>query len=250
MTEVWTYERRRWNFWKKVVHGPNGCWLWTGSTRRNGYGSTHGRTAYGRSVSTAHRWAYEDQIGPIPDGHEIDHLCGVRNCVRPDHLEAVTLQENRRRRDIGYRPEISTVAEPIPSYPEPELLHPRRRIVNGKVNPLWTEPEPKASPTHCKHGHEYAVVGWAKNGRARTCAACRSESTAKRKAKTVRGPRHGTETHCPHGHPYAPENIYWHKQKDGSRHRECKACVNARNLANYHRRARAAKKVQSWPDAS
>jgi hypothetical protein len=45
----------------------------------------------------AHRWAYESEVGPIPIGLTLDHLCKVRRCVRPDHLEAVTLQENLLR---------------------------------------------------------------------------------------------------------------------------------------------------------
>lgn len=47
--------------------------------------------------TTAHRYTYERLVGPIPDGHQIDHLCKVRNCVRIDHLEAVTPRENLLR---------------------------------------------------------------------------------------------------------------------------------------------------------
>lgn len=54
------------------------------------------RTVGGR-FALAHRVAYEEQYGPIPDGMEIDHLCGNRDCVNPDHLEAVSHTENMRR---------------------------------------------------------------------------------------------------------------------------------------------------------
>ena len=47
----------------------------------------------------AHRAAYELFVGPIPSGYEIDHLCRVRDCVNPDHLEAVTRRENLLRGD-------------------------------------------------------------------------------------------------------------------------------------------------------
>jgi hypothetical protein len=62
------------------------CWLWQRSRTQNGYGlfSVHGKRCL------AHRWLYEQTIGPIPEGLEIDHLCRVRHCVNPDHLEAVT----------------------------------------------------------------------------------------------------------------------------------------------------------------
>lgn len=73
---------------------PNGCWIWQGAPKGNGYGqwSVGPRRVY------PHRWAYENFVGPIPDGYDIDHLCHVRMCVNPAHLEAVTHQENVRRR--------------------------------------------------------------------------------------------------------------------------------------------------------
>ena len=49
------------------------------------------------SYDPAHRAAYALDVGPIPEGLTIDHLCRVRHCVRPDHLEPVTQAENTRR---------------------------------------------------------------------------------------------------------------------------------------------------------
>lgn len=70
-----------------------GCWLWMGRREKKGYGSLHSNgTSY-----KAHRVSYELVKGPIPAGLEIDHLCRVRCCVNPDHLEAVTHRENIRR---------------------------------------------------------------------------------------------------------------------------------------------------------
>lgn len=85
-------------FWSKVEISV-GCWRWTGATMANGYGVfTVTSTALGRrSNILAHRWAYEHIHGAIPAGLEIDHLCRTRNCVRIDHLEAVTHGENQRR---------------------------------------------------------------------------------------------------------------------------------------------------------
>ena len=71
----------------------DGCWLWQGRLTRDGYGATG---AAGRSV-LAHRLSYETFVGPIPEGLEIDHLCRVRACVNPAHLEPVTHAENVRR---------------------------------------------------------------------------------------------------------------------------------------------------------
>jgi hypothetical protein len=69
------------------------CWEWTGSLMTDGYGQKcHG----GRYVA-AHRLVYEALVGPVPEGLELDHLCGNPSCVNPDHLEPVTHQENMRR---------------------------------------------------------------------------------------------------------------------------------------------------------
>ena len=83
-------------FWSKVdKNGPGGCWLWTASLNNRGYGR-FGPTGQ-RKLVRAHRWAYEAVVGPIPDGLVIDHLCGVKRCVNPAHLEPVTNFENLRR---------------------------------------------------------------------------------------------------------------------------------------------------------
>lgn len=69
------------------------CWLWTASVKENGYGQWNSGT---RNYN-AHRLIHEAVNGPTPPGLELDHLCRVRRCVRPSHLEAVTRAENRRR---------------------------------------------------------------------------------------------------------------------------------------------------------
>lgn len=75
------------------------CWLWTGYIQPNGYGQFKPDGRRGAKISSPHRFAYEHYIGPIPDGFEVDHLCRRRNCCNPAHLEAVTVQVNRKRRD-------------------------------------------------------------------------------------------------------------------------------------------------------
>lgn len=75
------------------VDKTDSCWLWNGRTTPSGYGNFR---VGGRQVP-AHRWAYENFVGPIPSGLQIDHLCRVRNCVNPAHMEPVTSAENTRR---------------------------------------------------------------------------------------------------------------------------------------------------------
>lgn len=79
-------------FWAKVDKSGE-CWLWRGTVDDHGYGRMG--VAY-RSV-LAHRLAYELVIGPIPVGLTLDHLCRVRLCVNPAHLEPVTQSENVKR---------------------------------------------------------------------------------------------------------------------------------------------------------
>lgn len=79
-------------FWLKVEKTDE-CWHWQGHVSQLGYGQF---TMDGLTV-LAHRFAYEDVVGPIPNGLVIDHLCRVRDCVNPEHLEVVTQAENTRR---------------------------------------------------------------------------------------------------------------------------------------------------------
>lgn len=69
------------------------CWIWIGAINPTGYGAVwmdgHARRS--------HRVVYELLVGPIPEGLDLDHLCRVRSCCNPDHLEPVTRRENLLR---------------------------------------------------------------------------------------------------------------------------------------------------------
>lgn len=70
------------------------CWLWTGALHTHGYGMLN----VDGLVRRAHRLVYEMLVGPIPDERpHLDHLCRVRHCVNPSHLEPVTNAVNVRR---------------------------------------------------------------------------------------------------------------------------------------------------------
>lgn len=69
------------------------CWLWRAQLDRDGYG----RFSLNGQRRGAHRVAYEAIHGPMAPGMTIDHICRVRHCVNPDHLEAITHKENVNR---------------------------------------------------------------------------------------------------------------------------------------------------------
>lgn len=70
-----------------------GCLEWQGAVN-HGYGMVRHGT---QSPQRAHRVSYIWSKGEIPKGFVIDHLCRNKLCVRSDHLEAVTQDENIRR---------------------------------------------------------------------------------------------------------------------------------------------------------
>src|SRR4051812_40698364 len=102
---------------KYVVNAETGCWEWTASLGTGGYGQVRD----GRRTLRAHRVSYEHANGPIPAGLQLDHLCRVRMCINPAHLEPVTNRENTVR---GVGPEVNR--------------------------------ERQSALTRCKHGHRLA----------------------------------------------------------------------------------------------
>lgn len=78
------------SFWNKVKKTDT-CWLWTGALDSSGYGNVQIKN----KMLKAHRVSYG--IDKIPKGLQLDHLCRVRHCVRPEHLEPVTQAENLKR---------------------------------------------------------------------------------------------------------------------------------------------------------
>jgi HNH endonuclease len=117
------------------------CWLWTLPLNGSGYGGTF----YAGKRMGAHRASYLMHVGPIPDGFQIDHLCRVRACVNPEHLEPVTRTENQVRGIAGQN--VAAIQQ---------------------------------AKTACPYGHAYDYVdtrGW------RSCRTCRAEARARFQAK-------------------------------------------------------------------
>lgn len=79
-----------------VIDLETGCWNTTFAKNSQGYATLWTPP---NKVVRLHRFMYEQIVGPIPEGMELDHLCRNRQCCNPDHLEPVTSDENTRRGD-------------------------------------------------------------------------------------------------------------------------------------------------------
>src|ERR1700722_5659018 len=78
----------------RLAADPNGCHPWTGHCDDDGYGRVQAGTGRPQYV---HRVVYLLEVGQIPEGTEIDHLCRNRRCANPEPLEPVTHAETMRR---------------------------------------------------------------------------------------------------------------------------------------------------------
>lgn len=77
----------------RYVVDKNGCWIWSGAIHKTGYG----QVKWNGKSTVAHRVIFEIVKGTIPAGLILDHLCNVKSCVNPDHLEPVTYSINTKR---------------------------------------------------------------------------------------------------------------------------------------------------------
>jgi len=84
-----TLEQRLARFVANVIFDSSGCWIWKGLVGNEGYAAF-----FAGRYHAGHRWLYEVTTSPVPRGLQLDHLCRLRRCVNPDHLEPVTPREN------------------------------------------------------------------------------------------------------------------------------------------------------------
>ncbi|WP_443055402.1 HNH endonuclease signature motif containing protein [Streptomyces sp. ISBFB 2968] len=127
----------------RIMEDETGCWLWTGVHVGTGYGQVD----VNGCKRPAHRVVYEFLIGDIPEGLDLDHLCRVRLCVNPWHLDPVTRKIN---------------------------------IIRGDA------PRLQRAKTHCPHGHEYDEVNtiWYQGRRfCRECKLRRQREANRRKRR-------------------------------------------------------------------
>jgi hypothetical protein len=84
------------------VNSQTGCWEWTASLTTSGYGQVN----RGRRNKKAHRHIYEQLVRELEPVDHLDHVCRVRHCVNPAHLEVVEPLENSRRGISAIRAEV------------------------------------------------------------------------------------------------------------------------------------------------
>lgn len=131
----------------RTCYEPNtGCWLWLGARTNKGYGSIG---VGGSRTRLVHVVTYELERGPVPGGLQLDHLCRVRHCRSPYHLQPVTGRVNCLRG-------ISFAAQ-------------------------------NAAKTACPIGHPYSGNNLLAEGNGRRCRTCRraKQRAAWRRRKEV-----------------------------------------------------------------
>lgn len=134
-------------FWPKV-DASGDCWQWTG-----GVSGRYGMVRPGGSANQrgAHVMAWELLIGPVPNGHQVDHLCKNTLCVNPDHLQ------------------------PVP---------PRINLLRSET---WSGVNARKS--HCPNGHPYDKANTRIHMGKRNCRSCDRARLARRRAQP-KGDRH------------------------------------------------------------
>lgn len=245
------------------------CWTWSSTRTACGYG----KFSFRDNQIRAHRFAYLVAHGSIPAGLVLDHLCRNRACCNPDHLEAVTQEENVRRGKVAEpgnrrstKQEIDAVVRPLydqlgarPTL-KPILAALRNAgLSNSPITALEsrrrieiTEPALAQYPTrtdilrvavlkktHCNNGHPYEGSNAGRQGK--DCLVCGRLRWARRTGKDP-DEIGGRPTHCPLGHAYEGRNIVL----NSNGHMSCRACKNA-SASRAHARKRAAEAASIGP---
>jgi len=191
----------RWKLSTEHFYNEEPCWEWAAPLTHKGYGEL---SVNGKQV-LVHRWSYEYHREPIPTNLQIDHLCRVRHCVNPAHLEVVTSQENTRRG-------LDAIT---------------------RANRIKRKPK-----THCIQGHPFNEENTLINSRGwRACRLCDRNWRRRKRAGVLAQPK----THCRNGHLL--NDIRIETRYNGRIIRVCRECKRVTGRRNYRdsRKLQAAK---------
>lgn len=176
---------------RTIIDPDSGCFIWTGPTHHGGE-NDYGQISYKGQTRPTHVAAWEELVGPIPDGLVLDHVvargCKSRRCWNVAHLEPVTHVVNTLRGN------------------SPMALNARK--------------------TACPAGHPYDEKNTSIRGGSRICRRCeraRAAATYREKREALGKPVNDVlqrdRTHCPKGHPYDEANTVLRGNRRGCR--EC-----------------------------
>jgi len=243
-------------FWALVDKtAPGGCWLWTANLDPHGYGRCTAtlREDGTRRSGLAHRWAYEDTHGPIPDELPLDHVCHSndkacpggdtcphRRCVNPAHLEPVPIRVNLLRgrtfqaanaaktHCLHGHPfdEANTYRTPRGERQCRACSRASKRCAMERRRARWQAGTvPADARTHCIRGHELTPENTRINDLGRQiCRTCVREQDARRRGQHRPALPRGSQIYCKRGHLFDEANTYVNAGR-----RTCRACARVRH---------------------
>ena len=163
------------------------CHVFRGAIMGGGYGCIW----VGQKSMLAHRVAWEQEVGPIPEGMEIDHQCRNRACCNVDHLRIVTHKINTTENSfsVGAINKVKTHCPAGHPYDEENTRINRAgsrvcRICHAESRPPYIH-KGRPRPTHCKHGHPYDEANtYRRSNGSRQCRACHRAEVKKQRRKS------------------------------------------------------------------
>ena len=232
---MYAMEMRKATRWQdRIIPQPDtGCWLWQGRVEPGG----HGQFTRGGKVLRAHRVAWEETHGPVPDGVLVAHTCGEPSCCNPDHLFLMTAGDLRKAEVTPWQERLAKEPDgcwlwtgSVNNDGYGQIRHDGRtqRVhrlaweeVNGPIPAGMAVCHSCDVPACCNPAHLFLGTQLDNVTDMRTKGRFKGSSWV-----------NALKTHCPQGHEYTPENTMTFNGM-----RSCRQCMNQRS-ARYHKQKR------------